>query len=474
MERTRAGRRIALEWLAIATLVASIKLAWFVADPTMRVFLGDSASYLWSALKGAPPLDRSMTYPLLLGWLALPAPTLAPMLAWQTLFGALTALLLFGTLRTWLGVSFALACGAAAVFATEPAQIAFERFLMAESAGTYCFAAALASGVGYVRTRGIRFLVYGAIAGLGAASLRLSLLPVVLGMALLPPLVVLLEAAWRRDRRAMLGAALGLVVAAFATKYAHGYYQRWYDLWSTAVDEPSYSGREGAMRLALVAPLVKREHLARQGLDPSLLDQVGQSLRDPEKRELQLWAEDGLVVVIERSLGDHLAAERIMRKIATRAVREDPLGFLAFAPVIARGYFDDAVAAHRVADDMGIRGPTAEDIRWMREEFGYEAQGIANRASPATVWFVGARWWFTACLFLLVPLVAAAAWVNRRRGGDVGVYLVLVAAGMTAAHLLFSAIVSYRYLHAFPFVALLALAWLADGLRQNRANRAPT
>jgi hypothetical protein len=71
MERTRGARIAAAEWMLATLASIAIKLAWIALDPTLRVFLGDSASYLYSALIDAPPPDRSFVYPLLLRWGAL-------------------------------------------------------------------------------------------------------------------------------------------------------------------------------------------------------------------------------------------------------------------------------------------------------------------------------------------------------------------------------------------------------------------
>ncbi|HVF35157.1 MAG TPA: glycosyltransferase family 39 protein [Candidatus Saccharimonadia bacterium] len=464
MERTRNAPGAALEIALVALVVVAIKLAWMLADPTLRIFLGDSAAYLHSALVGIAPPDRSFVYPLLLRWFALPAATLEPVLLGQSLLGALTALLVFSMLRELLGVRFALAALAAALLATEPAQVALERMVMAESAGTYCLTAAIAAGLAYVRTRSWRFLVYGIVAGLGAAMLRMSLLPVVLGMVLLPACVVLAEALLRRNRRALAHGAVGVAVALSASALVHGGYQRWYDLRTEAVDWPAYTAREGAMRLALVAPLVRPAHLERQGLSPRLLEDVGPRLADPRTREAQMWFDDGIVAVVTRAVGTPRDSERIMRKIAVRAAREDPLGFIAMSRFVAGGYFDDATVAHRIADDLGARGPNPGQLRWLRDEFGYEGARIAGRPSAATRWFSNARWWFTACLFALPLFALAAAWVHWRRDAAAGVYLVALTAGMLLSHVLFSAIVCFRYLHAHPVVMLVVLAWLAEGL----------
>ena len=93
------------EWAAAAGLIAALKLAVLALDSRFRIFMGDSASYLFFATIDEAPPDRSYTYSLLIRWFALPFAKLEPMLVAQTLFGAATALFVFAILRQLLAVT---------------------------------------------------------------------------------------------------------------------------------------------------------------------------------------------------------------------------------------------------------------------------------------------------------------------------------------------------------------------------------
>lgn len=462
-----AARR---EWIVALGLVTAVKLAWLAADPTIRIFLGDSGSYIYHAMIGTAPPDRSYTYPLLIRLFALPVQSLVPMLALQTFFGVATALFAFGIARGQLGVRFAFALALAALLATEPSQIAFERFIMAESPGTLCFVAALAAGVGYVRRPHWRWLAYGALAAFGTVSFRMSLLPVMLGMAALPPFVVLVHR-WLAARhagtglgaRAYLAAAGAMSFALFVNALAQTGYKHWYAAHSPEAVKPSYMYREGSMRLALVAPLVQPRHLEGYDLPPDLLDTVVPPLRDPGQREMQLWSGDGLVMRIKAA--NPTWAERIMRKIAAKALRDDVPGYFGLQWHMITSYFDADVAQARILDDLGNRGPEPGMLDWLVENTGYDGRGVAESKTPAWLAFAHSRWWLTFCLFGVVPLGIAAIARAPAALKPAATYLTLVGAGMLAAQFLFSMIVSFRYLHAFPIVVLLLAATIATGKR---------
>ena len=463
METQKPGR----EWLLALAAIVAIKLLWLSVDSQVRVFMGDSASYLFYAtIREAPP-DRSFTYPLLIRWFALPFGEARPVLVFQTIFGIFTALFVFGVLRSMLAIRFGIALSAAAFIATEPSQILFERMLMAESAGTLCFAGALAAGIAYVRRPNPRWLVYGAILMMGAVSFRLNMLPIALGMALVPPLVVLLFA-WRDSRRARAigAAAIALVVSVAATAIAQKTYQHWYDAHSAHAETPAYTFAEGTMRLALMAPLVKREHFEGYGLPPNLLDTVVPPLREHQMRETQMWAGDGLVARLTEAEPKH--TQVIARKVAIKALRNDIPGYFAMQLANALDYFDDGVAAHRMADELGVREPEPGAIEWFRDTINLETAKLFERPTPAYVAFANSRWWLTACLYLLVPATLVAVFWGRRELRAVALYLAFVAAGLVAANFLFSMIISYRYLHAFPIVMVIAVAILVD--RRGRRN----
>ena len=138
-ELSASARRA--EWQRIA-LSLPLKCALLLLDPNLRIFMGDSGSYLHSALTEWNPPDRSFTYPGLVYVSAVFAQSAFSLVLLQSLFGACTALLLFWMLRSGARLPFAWAAAPAFLLALKPAQLFHERMLMAprRSAGPRCTA----------------------------------------------------------------------------------------------------------------------------------------------------------------------------------------------------------------------------------------------------------------------------------------------------------------------------------------------
>src|SRR6476619_1273971 len=83
--------RAANVWWLFCALVLAIKLLLLWLDPTPKLFMGDSWSYIHTALTGSIPRDRSYFYGYLVRWLALWPHSFAPPLVFQALASGATA-----------------------------------------------------------------------------------------------------------------------------------------------------------------------------------------------------------------------------------------------------------------------------------------------------------------------------------------------------------------------------------------------
>lgn len=440
------------ELLRVFFFVVAIKALLWWLDPTMRTFMGDSGSYLWSAVSNQPPPDRSFTYPLIIRATALAHAHLAELGWLQSLFGSLLCVFVYRCLRVELFVRPSVAFAVAALLAVDPGQLFFERMVMTETIGTFCFVMMVIAGIRHVRHGHVRSLLAMALFGMLVASLRLSLLPVVLGFAPLPVLARLLE-----DRGRWLRGGLHLAVALAATLLSHSVYKHWYDNKSDALERSDYTHSSGRMRLGLLAPLVKPEHLLRAGLPGELVAQTDPSSGDPRNREAQIWSDTGLFALMAKH-SPH--PDDSARKVAMYAFRDDPAGLLRLGVGNLLDYFDGGIARWRMQDDLGTRPPDDGMIAIISERFGYDARGVATRSSPVYAYYAGSRWYWTLMLFALPLLAAAAGWRGRRRDSAMAALLSLLGLGMFASHVLFSHIVSFRYLHPMAVIVAMLVAYL--------------
>lgn len=454
--------------LACAAAVVAIKLVGLAVDPVLRFFMGDSDTYFHTALSGWIPPDRSFLYGWLVGATAVPAGSALALLALQSAFGAMAALLLYAFLAFGLAVRPSIALAAAALFALEPAQLFYERMLMAEATGFACFVLFFAALARYVARGRFYWILIAAVFGVLAVAMRISLLPVVLALSVLaPPVRALFEPdapRWRARWCATL--LLHLAVAVGGTWYAHDAYKRWYgELMGIA---PAYTAKVGSFRLGLVAPLVEARHLRGSGVPPGMLEQIRLDYRDPRQREAQIWVAGGMLDTLSLHTRD---PEKAARKISIKAAREQPLRLAAMGLRTQLDYFEPFMRGQRLEDDMGIRPPHARMLANLRQHLGYDAAQVHAMRTPAWHWFALGSHWLALVLVLLAPLALLALWLGRAESGrGLRVLLALASCGIVAGHVLFSHIMSFRYLHPLPWFFLANLALVVTALLARRTD----
>ena len=447
-------------WRA-ASLLLLLKAAFLLVDPNLRLFMGDSASYLHAAISDWDPPDRSFVYPMLVEWSAVATQSAVSLVLLQTLFGVFGGLLVYWMLRRAAGVDARIALFALAVVAVEPAQLFYERMLMAEAAGLLSLLTLVASAIAYVQRGRLRWAAVMAVSGVLAVAFRMSLLPVVLGLALLVPMLRSWHAAGEQDRgrrvlaalRAGAHAAVILVCVLGAQRLYQGLYGLRFET------EPTYLLASGQMRLGLVAPLVQPEHLQRVGLPAELLQTVGPTLQDHRMREAQIWQPDGLWKRIEAEL-DYRDAQQAARKIAVRALQAEPQALLRMGLATLMDYFDDGLAMARLRDDYGATPPDPGTVDALARHLRYDARDLAENPGLVGQMFLGSRWWLTLVLFALAPAAIACLWLTRKdpRRRAAACVIGFTALGLVASQLLFSHIVSFRYLHPMPVALVLCAA----------------
>ncbi len=454
--------RRGMDFARVAAAVLAVKLVWLVADSTLRLYMGDSMTYLGTAFNFSFTGGRSFVYGWILRFTVLPFDSPELIVVLQSLWSVATAVALFGLLTICLGVRRWIALLAAVLLATEPAQVFLERMVMAETAALLAFVMGLVLFVVYLRTMKIRWYALGVLLGLGCINLRLSFLPVVLGMAFVVAMLPLLDRV-RRSLRIELraaGAALALLLAShFAYVQAYGH------LSGTG---PGYLAMSGMMRIGLVAPLIRAEHFEGTGVSGDILADVRRPLDDHWQRGHHIWKEDGLWPLLVRRSAQ---PEQVARIITRRAMLDAPLELVRINIATLGGYFDPGRVHWRMLDDLGVIPPSEADLELIRQEMDWDARGVSALRSPARDLFAVSAPWLTFCLLVLAPLALATlvlGWPRRER--RMYLLLGLVSLGLVASHLLFAHIVSFRYLHPLPFFVLANLAVLLEAGRR-RAGR---
>jgi hypothetical protein len=458
----RPGRTWLLWGLLTLALIAS-KAAWLLADPTPMLFLGDSESYLATALDGWMPPDRSFVYGELLRLVAVLPHSLAPLLVLQVACSVVAALLLASALRNEFGVAKVLCFAAALAWAAlEPVALLYERYLMAEAVTLPLFAAFVISSLRYLRTRDLRWLALAHVLGVFVLALRYAFVPIAWVAAIaLPliafagPLVPATPPPSRRWRRLAVHLAISVLLVGglhHAYKVTHG---------KLAQRPPAYQYADGLFLAAAWAPLLQHEDFGDPLVAHAILDQMPCALVDRHLREAQRWYPGCLISRIETYVGSGGNANALARSAALSALRRDPLGVALLALRSWGDWFDRGRLIEAMHYDRGEYAYSEHTLGVLRDRFGADAKSWPALSTPTNRWFFAAIPWlmFLAASPLLVWSVIPASSRGKRRQAF---WIALLTTCLVGASIAIATKVVPRYMHVVAWLMTLGLAVVLD------------
>lgn len=456
--------------LALMVLVAKVLQAW--ADAVPLLFLGDSETYIYSAVEGFTPICRSFVYGWPIRWWGLETGSIMGVVIAQIVAGGITAWLVGAALLYFYRVRFRVAGGMTMVFAFDPMQILHERMVLAETFTLLFFALQLVLALSYLRRPLLVTLVSVCGLGLVVVSLRIMFVPVVLAMAVLLPVGAWLNQPAARRRTWWWPGLVHLGVAVAVTAALHGAYRQHigkaFGGWP-----PAYQYYDGLMLLAAWAPILQpgdateppvAELLKQQADDPGL------PLDNRFMREEQLWTDGGLVERLRALFKrDDLAANTCAKRVCRATLRRDPLAVLQLAGQAFADYFRwDRYPLRLWVEQGSNRFPTPEFLALLRERLTWDAAEVHVTPTPSKRFhLIAAPWYvFLFCSPLLWLAVMARGSPFERISGlllfglTALLVAVLCATGVTTV---------FRYLHPFSFTALLSAGVLVERALTRRA-----
>src|SRR6476660_3932769 len=134
------GHHSQAKWWLFCLAIVVFKLLLLAIDPLPKLYLGDSISYLYTALSGWIPEDRSFFYGYLIQWLCLRAQSLTPLLIAQIFLGASVAVIVAWICRVIFSLSEKLSYLFGFLCASDPLQVAWGRYVMTETWSLFFYA----------------------------------------------------------------------------------------------------------------------------------------------------------------------------------------------------------------------------------------------------------------------------------------------------------------------------------------------
>lgn len=408
-----------VQWIIFIGVVLCIKGVILYFDSLPMFFLGDSQSYLATALNGWIPNDRSFVYGFVIRFIAVYSHSLTVLIAFQVLISTLTALFAAYSLERFFCVRRKIAFTMGMLCAIEPLQLLYERYVLTETVSLFIFAIYMLLLFNYLEKPRISSMVFIQVIGTALISLRLSFLPFILFNAFIIPLFAIpffrrsVPAPLKKGsskskglfsrKKWMTTAALHVTVSLAATFFLHSAYKQLNGFLVNA--PPEYQYQSGFFLLADWAPVVKAEDLPYPGLSGVVFSNLRFDLTDRSTRGAQRWMVGGLISNIKNTLPDTLEADKVAKRTAINALKRDPRGVVFLAAQGFADYWDrENLEKCMMVDRGGNRELPPGLLQVLQENFDLDAESFPTLQTLTNSYYFAVWPWYL--FLLLTPLCA--------------------------------------------------------------------
>ncbi|HEY1769650.1 MAG TPA: hypothetical protein VGG02_05290 [Chthoniobacterales bacterium] len=472
-------------WWAFCLSILLIKLFLLGLDPLPKFYMGDSMSYLWTAISGWIPEDRSYFYGYVIRWVALSSASLTPLLLLQAGAGAITSIVCGAICLRVFRLSRAVSYMFGFICSIDPLQLFWERSVMTESVSLVIYAFVVLYSLVYVQSRQISVLVLVQVLSVFAIGFRMSYLVTVQVMAVLLPIVAFFPRDFARLHRSIVSALraaysrkelrqlfLHLIISVGlmfglqqAYKRANGFLSH---------REPAYLYGTGLYLLSFWAPALQPEDATDTRLAELIAKGDEFHMRDIDARPGERFSHGGLIDTFLKAEGDPRKAAEIAKETALRALERNPF---AVGWIGAETYLEfwRAGAIRRYAKmDLGagyFTPPEAETLARLFHEIVPQGDLNQERRSWSGKYYV--RAWPYYLVVLLSPLLLGVIILFQRSGKAYSFVLFFHVTALLGSTMLFSIFPIVRYLQPISFLTILIFAAGIKVVRERFSKPAP-
>ena len=463
-------------WLIFFGLVFCIKSALFCLDSSPMFFLGDSASYIHTALSGWVPPDRSFLYGFVIRLVAVSTHSLRMLVAFQVLLSFFTTLLFSYVLIRFFRIGKTLAFAFGICSAIEPLQLLYERYVLTETISLFVLALYFLLLFLYLEKPSLWLLGTLQLAGTVLIGFRLSFLPVVVFNSIATPVMCTMDffsSYKHRDSqtqfldskrsRAFLASAMNAMLhLAISLSAFYVFHSAYKHLNGHLTHLPqAYQYQSGYFLLADWSPIVKAEDFPDPESAEAVFANLSIDLRDRHMRGGHRWMDGGLIAALLKAYPNPNEADRVARLIAINALKRDPLGVALLAGKGFLDYWDVETLQACMAFDRGpIEIPTSTRDT-VQMGFGLDVEDNHIRKTVTNTYYFAVWPWYL--ILLCSPLFAFLCWLvcsSRQRR-----YAFVVFASICAQMVIVCSLIerpTIRYLHAVSWLFMLTLPPIAS------------
>jgi hypothetical protein len=356
-------------WWLFCLLILALNFLLLAFDPLPKLFMGDSAAYLHTALSGGAPRDRSFLYGYVIRWSSLWTESLTSLLILQAFLGAITAILVAMVCRWVFGLASRLSYFFGLLCSLDPLQLVWQRYVMTETISLFFYILMLLFSFLYLKQRRLWQLAILQILSVLVISFRMSYLPVVLMSAFFLPLIAFLpeiRAAFRKHsstpskmsvaKSAGLHLALSILLMFVLQQ---GYRQVNGRL---AGRKPVYLHASGLSLLATWAPALK----PTDSPDPRLSELIAEGgqfhLNDIRARNSQLYSPGHLIARWKQIEPNAAISNQVAKQTVLHALLRSPLDVAMLGVKTFLGYWDFSQIHRQAKVELGIGRDLSEQI----------------------------------------------------------------------------------------------------------------
>lgn len=404
-EAVKSSEQRSLLFLAFTlSIVLVAKVNLFIIDHNVRFFLGDSASYIQTALTGWIPPDRSFLYGYLIKLLTSLVPRLDFVVLAQVIASGLSVWFLsLAAIREVRKNTKIVTFLLSFLLCFAPIQLAYERFILTECFTLFVFSTYILIVSKYLEKPKIWFLVLLSLIPLLLAALRVSTLPnVLVGSLLIPILGNLSFSGDAVDFKRLKKCALHLVVSIAVTFLSLNLYKTCYEVLSG--DPAGYHSRQGYFLLATVSPLLERDDFCDPAMAEAVFADRGINTKDASLRNAQIFLDNGILPRIERYLGDPLQTNQVARETAMSIIKDHPWAFFSLGWNNLRYYLNWDLLDDMIVVDLGNRPLSQKFNNQLIQNYNFEYQELDGVHSLITAYLSVSNFWFGCIVVFSVPM----------------------------------------------------------------------
>jgi hypothetical protein len=447
------------DWLFFLFLLISIKGFFLWIDHRPMFFFGDSASYIWTALTGWVPPDRSFIYGCFIRSVSVTTQSLLSLVIAQVCLSGISAIVLAHILIRYFNVKRWLAFSVAVLMCFEPLQLMYERYVMTETLALTIFSLYLWAILHYMEEPRLRWLWMIQGIAILLISIRFAFIPQVWICSVLVPLIaapsIIASSEFSRGKK--VGRVLIHLIMSILILYLFDAgYKNLIEYFKKS--PPAYSYDGGSFALAFILPIVKPTDFPDESLGNNVLNGLYFPKSDRRARDAHRWSEGGAVAQLSKLEPDKIKADILSKQVAINAVTRRPFEFICLVLETFTDYFDQSYLKSCDEIDLGNRKLEPQFLKSVTEHFNYpeDRSSALDLKTVSGRYFLHSWIWFQVLLFL--PLCSLLIITLRNNvQSHIGLFICLICILSVGVAIVLANRPTVRYLHTAAWLFFLVM-----------------